>query len=284
MTPAQLSRTVLRTVRQAIGDGALGELPVGAMPERITVGRPPRPGCGDYATNAALRLAAVTGQPPRRVAEALRDRLAREEGIARVAVAGPGFLNITVSGEARAALVRALVEGDGFRGDSGGSPEAGSAAGSPHLAEHCDPARDVPRWAAATGERPSLEQRESNPLFLVQYAHARARALLRGARDLGFGPEAGAGGHPYDDPRELALLGLLAEYGRIRGGAPDRLARHLEAVADAFLDVHGACPVLPSGDQKPGAAHRARLALAQAAGTVLAGGLSRLGVTAPAHL
>ncbi|GAA2399473.1 hypothetical protein GCM10010420_27410 [Streptomyces glaucosporus] len=269
MTPAQLSRTVLRAVRHAAGDGALDGLSadaLDALPERITVGRPPRPGCGDYATNAALRLAAATGRPARHVAEVLRERLAREEGIAEVAVAGPGFLNVTVTGEARAELVRALGE-----------------SGEPPVAATTDPARDAARWAAATGTEPSLEQREGNPLFLVQYAHARTRALLRGARDLGFGPEAGAGGYAYGDPRELALLGLLAEYGRIAGaGAPDRLARHLEAVADAFLDVHGS--VLPVGERKPRAAHRARLALAQAAGTVLAGGLTRLGVTAPAHL
>ena len=274
MTPAQLSRAVLRTVRRAVGDGALGELPAGALdalPERITVGRPPRPGCGDYATNAALRLAAVTGQPARRVAEVLREGLVREEGIAEVAVAGLGFLNVTVAGGARAELVRALSAEDG-------------AADGEHPAEaSTDPARDARCWAAATGEEPSLEQRETNPLFLVQYAHARARALLRNAHDLGFGPEAGAGGYAYDAPRELALLGLLAEYERIAGsGSPDRLARHLEAVADAFLDIHGC--VLPVGEQKPLAAHRARLALAQAVGTVLAGGLSRLGVTAPARL
>jgi arginyl-tRNA synthetase len=276
VTPAQLSRTVLRTVRRVAGDGVLGELPPGALEaltgprERITVGRPPRPGCGDYATNAALRLAAVTGRPARSVAEVLRERLVREEGIAGVAVAGPGFLNITVAGGARADLVRALAAGDGE------SP----------VAERTDPARDVRNWTAATGEEPGprhLEQREANPLFLVQYAHARARALLRGARGLGFGPEAGADGYAYDAPGEPALLGALAEYERIAGlDDSGRLARHLQAVADAFLGIHGS--VLPAGERKPLAAHRARLALAQAAGTVLAGGLSRLGVTAPAHL
>ncbi|WP_101255636.1 DALR anticodon-binding domain-containing protein [Streptomyces barkulensis] len=276
MTPAQLSRTVLRTVRRVAGDGALGELSPGALealdglPERITVGRPPRPGCGDYATNAALRLAAVTGRPARSVAEVLRERLAREAGIAEVAVAGPGFLNITVAGGARAELVEALAAREGEYA----------------LAERTDPARDVRGWAAATGVEPGpklLEQRESNPLFLVQYAHARARALLRGARALGFAPEAGAGGYAYDAPREAELLGALAEYERVAAlGDTGRLARRLETVADGLLGIHAS--VLPAGEHKPLAAHRARLALAQAAGTVLAGGLSRLGVTAPVHL
>ncbi|MGW3286493.1 ArgS-related anticodon-binding protein NrtL [Streptomyces sp. NPDC001002] len=64
--------------------------------------------------------------------------------------------------------------------------------------------------------------------------------------------------------------------------APDRLARHLVTVADATLAFLPA--VLPLGDEKPSAAHRARLALAEAAGAVLAGGLSLLGIDAPDHL
>ena len=70
--------------------------------------------------------------------------------------------------------------------------------------------------------------------------------------------------------------------GAARHRAPDRLARQLEAVADELLGFqHG---VLPLGDEKPSAAHRSRLALAEAAGTVLAGGLSLLGIDAPEFL
>ncbi|NYV76702.1 DALR anticodon-binding domain-containing protein, partial [Streptomyces sp. UH6] len=66
--------------------------------------------------------------------------------------------------------------------------------------------------------------------------------------------------------------------------APDRLARHLVTVADATLEFLTCAPVLPTGEEKPSAAHRARLALAEAAGTVLAGGLDLLGIDAPEHL
>nr|WP_155073823.1 DALR anticodon-binding domain-containing protein [Streptomyces taklimakanensis] len=260
----------MRAVRRVAGDGAPDGSSAGApavLPERITVGRPPRPGEGDYATNAALRLAAAIGRPARSVAEELREVLVREADIAEVAVAGPGFLNITVARGARAALVAELAGRD-----------------DEHLvAASTEPASDVRHWFGATGGKPSWEQREGNPLFLVQYAHARARALLRGARALGLAPEAGAGGHAYDGPRESALVGALAECERIAGlDDPGRLARALTEVADALLDIHGA--VLPVGERKPEAAHRARLALAQAAGAVLAGGLTRLGVTAPARL
>ncbi|MFF9316099.1 ArgS-related anticodon-binding protein NrtL [Streptomyces sp. NPDC014748] len=150
---------------------------------------------------------------------------------------------------------------------------------------------DAARWALlhpAPHDRPRpgrayLVQRESNPLFRVRYAHARARALLRNAADLGFGPEPG----PVDGAAARALLAVLADHPRVLGGAaahraPDRLARHLVNVADAALPY--LVTVLPLGEEKPSAAHRARLALAEAAGTVLAGGLSLLGIDAPDHL
>jgi arginyl-tRNA synthetase len=126
-----------------------------------------------------------------------------------------------------------------------------------------------------------LTESAGNTLFTVQYAHARAAALLRNAADLGFGPA-------YDeDVHAPELIAALGDHPSVvlaaaRQHAPDRLARHLEALADAFLGFQHT--VLPLGEEKPSAAHRSRLALAEAAGTVLAGGLSLLGVSAPAHL
>jgi arginyl-tRNA synthetase len=158
-----------------------------------------------------------------------------------------------------------------------------------------DPAQlgpDAARWALlhpAPHDRPRitadhLVQRESNPLFRVRYAHARTRALGRNAADLGFTSEPGSLG---DLDHIDGLLASLADHPRVLAAAathraPDRLARHLVTVADAVLPVLPA--VLPRGEEKPSAAHRARLALAEAAGTVLAGGLSLLGIDAPEHL
>ncbi|MEU5043798.1 ArgS-related anticodon-binding protein NrtL [Streptomyces griseorubiginosus] len=84
-----------------------------------------------------------------------------------------------------------------------------------------------------------------------------------------------------------ALLNTLAAHPRtlqavVAHHAPDRLARHLVSVADAALPF--LVTVLPRGAEKPSAAHRARLALAEAVGAVLAGGLSLLGIDAPEHL
>ncbi|WP_405931003.1 ArgS-related anticodon-binding protein NrtL [Streptomyces sp. NBC_00827] len=148
---------------------------------------------------------------------------------------------------------------------------------------------DAARWALlhpAPHDRPRitadhLVQRESNPLFRVRYAYARTRALSRNAAALGFDSA------PGDVSEAQDLLAPLAEYPRVLSAAathraPDRLARHLVTTADALLDFQHT--VLPLGDEKPSAAHRARLALAEAAGTVLAGGLSLLGISAPEYL
>lgn len=171
---------------------------------------------------------------------------------------------------------------------------AGATAGE--LLERLGP--DAARWGllrAAGHDRAALGpellvQGEANGLFRVRYAHARARALTRGAALLGFTAE------PAEDVRGAAydraarpLLDLIADHPGVllagaRHRAPDRVARQLEAVAHAFFDFHDSCPPLPAGDEKPSAAHRARLALAEAAGTVLAGGLSLLGIRAPEHL
>ncbi|MFG2942287.1 ArgS-related anticodon-binding protein NrtL [Streptomyces sp. NPDC048282] len=173
---------------------------------------------------------------------------------------------------------------------------------------------DAAQWALlhpAAHDRPRitadhLVQRESNPLFRVRYAHARTRAVGRGAGRLGFaavpgdavhgdavhggsGPGDAVPGADTDAPSALVapLVAALADYPRILTAAathraPDRLARHLVTVADAALPY--LTTVLPRGDEKPSAAHRARLALAEAAGTVLADGLSLLGIDAPDHL
>ncbi|GAA2411346.1 DALR anticodon-binding domain-containing protein [Streptomyces pulveraceus] len=149
---------------------------------------------------------------------------------------------------------------------------------------------DAARWAllrAAPHDRPRdtgggalLVQQEGNPLFRVRYAHARIHALGRNARQLGFGA---AYEESVDAP---ALAALLADHPAVLAAAarhrePDRVARQLEALAQAFFDFHDSASPLPVGDEKPSAAHRSRLAVAEAAGTVLAGGLSLLGISAP---
>ncbi|MFG3286987.1 ArgS-related anticodon-binding protein NrtL [Streptomyces sp. NPDC048111] len=355
MTPAELSRTVVRAVRSAVDAGALG----GVRGEPAVKVERPRPGGGgDYASGIALKLAAAVGLPARQVAEELRRRIAEQPGIALVEISGPGFLNITLergtqydvvgqvldagvryghgsalagevfafaAGEERARVVSEVVAGllraQGAQARVVGAGERGQVLSAVPCAVAPLAAlvgEGAARWAvlrAARHDRPRtdveelLAQRESSALFRVRYAHSRSRALTRGAHQLGFrseaapqgwavpeggvvleagaAPAAGAAPQGWALPDGGALLGLVREYpavleGAARHRAPDRLARHLEAVADELLRFQHT--VLPLGDEKPSAAHRSRLALAEAAGTVLAGGLSLLGIDAPEFL
>lgn len=86
-----------------------GELTV-AVPEHVTVERPKNRDHGDYAINVALQLAKAAGRPPRAVAELLADRLRGITGVAKVDIAGPGFLNITMDAATQGALARTIVE------------------------------------------------------------------------------------------------------------------------------------------------------------------------------
>ncbi|MFJ3789092.1 arginine--tRNA ligase [Kitasatospora sp. NPDC090091] len=106
MTPAELSQAVQAAVSAAV---EAGELAV-AVPEHVTIERPKNRDHGDYATNVALQLAKPAGRPPRAVAELLADRLRGITGVAKVDIAGPGFLNITLDTATQGELARTIVE------------------------------------------------------------------------------------------------------------------------------------------------------------------------------
>ena len=92
---SKLSRT-LAALAAAVSDGSLA-LPVEDVPESVHVERPRQREHGDWATNVALQLAKKAGIAPRALAEDLAARLASTPGVAKVDVAGPGFLNITLA-------------------------------------------------------------------------------------------------------------------------------------------------------------------------------------------
>ena len=139
------------------------------------------------------------------------------------------------------------------------------------------------------------KQSSDNPVFYVQYAHARLASILRNARDLALAPaavDASTGeGHRFDPSllsheREGDLLRGLAEFPRVVASAaqlrePHRVARYLEDTASSFHKFYDSCRVLPMGEEEPTDLHRARLLLVDATRTVLANGLALLGVTAP---
>ncbi|MEZ0090526.1 arginine--tRNA ligase [Streptacidiphilus sp. EB129] len=105
MTPAELSQAVQSAVRAVV---EAGELTV-AVPETVTVERPKNRDHGDYATNVALQLAKAAATPPRQVAELVAARLRTLPGVARVDIAGPGFMNITFDAATQGELARTIV-------------------------------------------------------------------------------------------------------------------------------------------------------------------------------
>ena len=117
MTPAELSAAIVRIL------GALqssGELAAGDLPTEVVIERPKNREHGDWATNIAMQAAGRFGQNPRALAEKIAAELAKTEGISKVDIAGPGFINITVSAAAAGAIAKQIVE-------QGASFGAGSA-------------------------------------------------------------------------------------------------------------------------------------------------------------
>jgi arginyl-tRNA synthetase len=136
-------------------------------------------------------------------------------------------------------------------------------------------------------------QSSDNPVFYVQYAHARLASILRNAADLGI-EAAGVGGTVFDasllsHEKEGELLRALAEFPRVVATAaqlrePHRVARYLEETASAFHKFYDSCRVLPQGDEEATDLHRARLLLVAATRTVIGNGLALLGVSAPERM
>jgi arginyl-tRNA synthetase len=106
VTPAQLSDAVIAAVAAAVVAGELAVEP----PQAVTVERPKNREHGDYATNVALQLAKAASRPPREIAELLAGRLSQTPGIAKVDVAGPGFLNVTLEAAEQGGVARRIVE------------------------------------------------------------------------------------------------------------------------------------------------------------------------------
>jgi arginyl-tRNA synthetase len=129
-----------------------------------------------------------------------------------------------------------------------------------------------------------------NPVYYVQYAHARIAAVLRNAQELGISTGfEGFDASQLSHDRENELLGALAEYPRIVATAaelrePHRIARYLEELAGLYHGFYADCRVLPMGEEAPSAIHSARAALCSATMQVISNGLDLLGVSAPERM
>jgi arginyl-tRNA synthetase len=129
-----------------------------------------------------------------------------------------------------------------------------------------------------------------NPVFYVQYAHARISAVLRNADELGL--KYGSAQYKPElltHQRERELLGGLAEFPRVVASAaelrqPHRIARYIEELATLYHGFYNDCRVLPMGDEPATDIHSTRATLCAATRQVIHNGLSLLGVSAPERM
>jgi arginyl-tRNA synthetase len=221
MTPDQLADATRTAVLAAVADGAL-TLDAAAVPDEITVERPRSPEHGDYATNVALQLAKAAGVAPRVVAEAVAQRLRRIEGVAKVDVAGPGFLNITLDAATLGELARTVVT-------------VGEAYG---------------RTDSLAGTSFNVEFISANPTGPIHLGHARwaavgdAIARVLGAAGAGVAREfyindRGAQMDKFGMSLEARALGTEVPEGGYQGVYVDTLAQRILADDPAIVDLEG---------------------------------------------
>ncbi|MDN4474864.1 arginine--tRNA ligase [Demequina sp. SYSU T00192] len=132
-------------------------------------------------------------------------------------------------------------------------------------------------------------QSNSNPVFYVQYAHARTAGVARNAAEYGIRREDGFDPSLLTHESEAKLLGILGEFPRVVAQAVEfreqhRIARYLEDVAAAFNQWYDRTRVTPQGDEEVTDLHRTRLWVNDATGQVLRNGLHLLGVAAPERM
>ncbi len=134
------------------------------------------------------------------------------------------------------------------------------------------------------------KQTNDNPVFYVQYAHARTSNVAKLAGEDGVDRSDGFDPSLLTDPTEAALLAILGDFPRVVAHAahlrePHRVARYLEDLAGHFHKWYDTCRVRPmTADEDITDLHRTRLWLNDATRQVLANGLALLGVSAPERM
>jgi arginyl-tRNA synthetase len=141
---------------------------------------------------------------------------------------------------------------------------------------------DIDLWTRRTND---------NPVYYVQYAHARSSSVLRNAAALGLslGDAAEVDTGLLAHERESDLLRAIGDFPRVLASAaelraPHRVARYLEELAGTYHRFYDVCRVLPRGDEEPTPLTTARLWLVEATAVVLRNGLAVLGVSAPERM
>lgn len=138
---------------------------------------------------------------------------------------------------------------------------------------------DLALWAS---------QSNDNPVYYVQYGHARISSIARRAAEAGVTSEGADFGLLVHD-REGELIRTLGEFPAVVTAAaqlrePHRVARYAEQLAGVFHRFYDACQILPKAGETAEPLHAARLGLAEATRQTLANALGLLGVTAPERM
>jgi arginyl-tRNA synthetase len=131
-------------------------------------------------------------------------------------------------------------------------------------------------------------QSSDNPVYYVQYAHARTCNAKRNAAEVGIGLEVFRP-ELLQSPFEATLLTALGEFPRVIATgaelrAPHRVARYLEDLAAAYHRWYDNCRIIPKGDEPIEDVNRTRAWVNDATRIVLANGLALLGVSAPERM
>ncbi len=227
VTPADLSAAIVRVLQALQSRGVLG---AGDLPTEVVVERPKNRDHGDWATNAAMQLAAKFGMNPRAFAELLAPELAALAGVTKVDIAGPGFINLTLSAAVAGELVREIVtagEAFGKGNDLAGLKMnlefvSANPTGPIHLGGT--------RWAAVGDALARLLQNQGAEVTREYYFNDHGAQIDRFARSLlaaARGQETPEDGYAGEYINEIASR-VLAET------AEDILALPEDAAQEAF--------------------------------------------------
>ncbi|HWH00494.1 MAG TPA: arginine--tRNA ligase [Pilimelia sp.] len=236
MTPAKLAQVVLDAARAVF---VARGLDVAILPESTRLERPRNPEHGDYASTVALQLAKQVSVPPRELATALTEELARVPGVASVEVAGPGFLNIRLAAEAAGALARDVVLAGPAYGRSdvlaGQRINLEFVSANPTGPVHVGGVR----WAAVGDALHRLLEAAGAEVVAEYYVNDAGAQIDRFARSL----LAAARGEPT--PEDGYAGQYVAELaGRIVQRRPDVLDAGAEADAEAVFRAEGVATML----------------------------------------
>mgnify|MGYP002758525215 CR=1 FL=1 len=238
MTPEELSDAISAALLATVESGEL-TLAEGEPLPSVRVERPKNRDHGDWATNVALQISKKVGKNPREVATVLSEKIAGIDGVEKVAIAGPGFLNITLAAGAAGELARTIVEaGESFGNNSelaGQTINLEFVSANPTGPIHLGGTR----WAAVGDSLARILQAEGAKVVREYYFNDHGNQIDRFARSLlaraknEAAPEDGYGGEYITDIAQR----VIAEHPEALSSADPQEAFRAAGVEYMFADI-----------------------------------------------